>query len=114
MQLPPNVEFEAIVGLDFLVRGAASINLADGRLTLKNHDGAEVAVDLAYPRETDDVERVRAAEAGRQAAALAARDAALAPGDAATPNATSGVVAQTPGAPAGATLPSPADMSIKD
>lgn len=95
-----------------MVRGAASINLADGRLTLKNHDGAEVAVDLAYPRETDDVERVRAAEAGRQAAALAARDAALAPGDAATPNATSGV-AQTPGAPAGATLPSPADMSIK-
>ena len=65
LRFPANVEFEAIIGLDFLVRGRASIGVADGTLALTNHDGATVSVDLIFPREPD------ALEAGREAAAVA-------------------------------------------
>ena len=65
LRFPANVEFEAILGLDFLVRGRASIAIADGTLALQNHDGTPASVELLFPRETD------ALEAGREAAAVA-------------------------------------------
>ena len=65
LRFPANVEFEAIIGLDFLVRGRASIAIAEGTLTLHNHDGTPASVELLFPRETD------ALEAGREAAAVA-------------------------------------------
>ena len=48
-----------------LVRGRASIAIADGTLALQNHDGTPASVELLFPRETD------ALEAGREAAAVA-------------------------------------------
>ena len=66
LRFPANVEFEAILGLDFLVRGRASIAIAEGTLTLQNHDGTPASVDLMFPRENND-----ALEAGREAAAVA-------------------------------------------
>ena len=63
LRFPANVEFEAIIGLDFLVRGRASI-AAEGTLTLHNHDGTPASVELLFPREND------ALEAGREAAAV--------------------------------------------
>ena len=65
LRFPANVEFEAIIGLDFLVRGRASIAIAEGTLTLHNHDGTPASVELLFPREKD------ALEAGREAAAVA-------------------------------------------
>jgi hypothetical protein len=65
LRFPANVEFEAIIGLDFLVRGRASIAIAEGTLTLHNHDGTPASVELLFPREND------ALEAGREAAAVA-------------------------------------------
>ena len=66
LRFPANVEFEAIIGLDFLVRGRASIAIAEGTLTLHNHDGTPASVELLFPREND-----AAPEAGREAAAVA-------------------------------------------
>ena len=63
LRLPPRVEFEALLGIDFLERGSASITMST--LALTNHDGAQASVELVFPREND------AREAGRQAAAAA-------------------------------------------
>mgnify|MGYP003308150246 CR=1 FL=1 len=43
----------------------ASIAIAEGTLTLHNHDGTPASVELLFPREND------ALEAGREAAAVA-------------------------------------------
>ena len=68
-------EFESILGLDFLVRCRAMLDLGGSQVDLSNHDGASTTVDLVYPKEKDDLDRVQAAVAGQQAA-LKAREAA--------------------------------------
>lgn len=63
LRLPPRVKFEALLGIDFLERGSASITMST--LALTNHEGAGTSVELVFPREND------AREAGRQATAAA-------------------------------------------
>ena len=72
------VDFEAILGLDLLVRARAMIDISGSQVDLTNHAGESTTVRLEYPEESDAFEKVKADIAGKRASKAADASAAAA------------------------------------
>ena len=72
------VDFEAILGLDLLVRARAMIDVSGSQVDLTNHAGEATTVRLEYPEESDAFEKVKADIAGKRASKAADASAAAA------------------------------------